>query len=713
MRKINTLTIILILCSIIFLTGCVNELQQPVKGELFLEKINNGDLYTLGGEWEFYWEGLYRGEDFNNPDISVKKKYIDYRTNWYNAVIDGWKVPEYGYATYRAIIKYPADIKDHIFIRIPNFDMGVNIYCNNNIIFSNGTVGKTAESSRTVNYFPFIAEVFPENGVIELVIHASNFKFPRGGIRDSIVIGSRESIISFNDITISVEMIIIGCLLIMSLYNLILFILIKNKYITLYFSIVCLTSAINMMVNGSAVLGKMGLPWEHLSRVHYISWIVSVYFFYRYFTELFEKYSYKYLRVFFTVSTTLICLTILSTPINVFNHLYYPIMLIYIFIYGFSILISILEFKAGSENSSIFFVSFLILFVLMLIDSLPYMGINQINAVVPAGMLLFCIIQSFIIGKDIYNQYSANSKLSIDLGIKNSELNELNDNLETIVLKRTDDLNKEKEKVVEQNRIINNLNAVLKDGITDALAQVREKNDMMMLQSRLASMGEMTGFIGHQWKQNIYAISLYTEALKNILNKKGKLDAETANDPLDKIDSFIIEMYNNLNDFMDFIKPVKEIEYFSISDTVNETLNLMSDYLTINSTEIIREYKKEHTLTGFSNELKQVVMNLLKNSVDAFVSNKSKDRLIVISVYSDDKNCFLSIKDNAGGIHLDNPDAIFNKFHTSKSEGAGLGLYLSRIIIEQRFKGKIEVLNKKGGVEFIISIPVSAEDIIS
>ena len=712
MTKINFFPLLLILSAVIFYAGCTDRSVKPVKGELFAEDIDGGKRYSLDGEWEFYWEKLYAGDDFNKPEAEADRRYINYNVNWNKADINGWNVPDTGYATYRLKIKLPDKMNKRVLMHIPYYSMAVNIFCNNRLIFSNGTVGTTEGTSETVSYHPFIAEAVPDKGIIDLVIHASNFQYPRGGIRDSIIMGERDSIIRFIEISTSFEMILLGSLIMMSLYNLILFFLLKRYKFTFYFSLVCFFTSIHMMVNGTLFLGKFGISWSCIEKIHDITWMAIVYFFLRYYMALFEKYYNKIILLVYTVSTSVICIIIAVAPVFIFDHLHNLILVMYFFAVFYSLGTSIIELKNRKANSIYFVLSFCIIIIFMVIDTFPSIIITRYKGLAPAGIFLFSIIQSILIGKEINIQFSVNTELSNNLLQRNNELAQLNNNLSMMVEEKTENLRIQNTIMNANNKILLNNKTDLEKRISDAEHSLLRKNDLVIINSRHASMGEMIGFLGHQWKQSIYAISLYSEALKNILQQKGTLDIETARDPLEKIDSFIIEMYTTMNDLSDFMKPKKDVEYFSITDVVEETIRLMNDFITINSVEIIKDYMGDVSLTGFSNEMKQVVMNIIKNAIDVFSERSVKERVIVISVSSDNQEHILKISDNAGGIPLDNPDEVFDRFYTSKTDGTGLGLYLCRMIIEQRFGGNIEVHNTEGGASFVISIPVFTEDTV-
>ncbi len=691
-------------------TGCFNTSVHPVNGIISLDKLAVNEMVELNGEWEFYWDKLYLGNDFNTPEAAADKKYLNYKTNWKNAEVDGWEVPDTGYATYRLKVILPREPDDKILMHIPYYDMPVNVYCNNQLVFSNGTVGTTVDSSKITSYYPYLTEVNSENGILELVIHASNFRFPGGGIREAIIIGCKESMSRFIVLTTSIEMILIGCLLIMCIYDLILFFITKRNMLFLNFSIVCFASALLSMVNGVSIVGQLGMPWESIVLIRYLSWSIAVYFYYKFFTILFNHYNNKIISAFYTVSTIIICIVIAAANFSVYNYIYYSITFLYFFSILYYLAVSFNEFINKKENSILLLFSFILLFPIMFLVKLSHFAFNQYNIVSPAEIVLFCIIQSIIIGKNINANLKANNDLNKALFQSNSELTVLNKHLELLVAEKTDELKHQNMEISEKNQQINNMNLNLEKRVRDSIAEIHQKDDMLIINSRQAAMGELLGFIVHQWKQNIYGISLYIEGLKNLLTQRGSLDVNVAREPLEKIDSSIIEMYSTFNDFNNFLKPGKDVEFFSMKGAIEGTINMMYDFITINSVEIMRDYNGDPSLIGFSNELKQVLMNIIKNSIDAFNERFVNDRKIVISISrSDDMNC-LRIRDNAGGIKMDNPVALFDKFNTSKKTGTGLGLYISKIIIEQRFGGKIEVHNNENGAVFTISIPVFTEN---
>ncbi len=712
MKKKFILMAAVICCTLIFTAGCNNKGPHTEKGRLFLDRSSLDSRETLTGEWEFYNGVLCSVNNFDRPWMSSNLQYADYTSNWLSTLLSSSSPPEKDYATYRLLISTPQNMADNLFIRIPYNVVPVTIFSNSTMIFSNAAVGDSSQLTGIQNSYPYIAEVMPVNGSIDLVVHISGYRFPGGGPREPLIIGTRDSILRYNDILTSINIFVIGSLLIMTIYNLIIFFIAKKLKSSLFFSLFCISSAVHIFVSGTSLLSRFGIQSESILKIYYISIIMALYFFFRYFTAVFKNYRRDTVTAVCTAGTIIICLSAIIVHSGVLYYFYYPVMSLYILSMLIFSAISVRELINKNENSYMFLYSFIAIFTLMLFDSIPGIGISQFNSAAPAGFVFFCIIQSIITGRELNRQLTANRELSEVLTRKNEELSTMNTGLEKRIEERTGELREQNRIVSEQNTLIKEINLTLEKRIRDAVEDLRNKDDILTITSRQAVMGEMISFIGHQWKQNIYAISLYTEALKNILVQKGSLSVERAKDPLDKIDSFIIEMYNNLNDFIDFIRPGKEPDFFSITGAIEETLLLMKDYITINSIEVIRDYSGEPSTSGFSNELKQVLMNLLKNSIDAFNERKITDRIIVISIHSDGEFNCIRVMDNAGGIPLANPDGVFEKFYTTKKGGTGLGLYLSRILIKKRFSGSLEVRNKDGGASFTISIPVHTENTV-
>ncbi len=231
---------------------------------------------------------------------------------------------------------------------------------------------------------------------------------------------------------------------------------------------------------------------------------------------------------------------------------------------------------------------------------------------------------------------------------------------------------------------------------------------MLEIQSRQAVLGEMIDSVAHQWKQPLNAINLYAMDIPFAL-EEGEITQEYADEIADKIVLQVGHMVNTLEEFRSFFRPNKRKIKFSIKEVVDSVLLLVKDDFNKNQINIKIELIDDLNSFGFPNELKHVILNIINNSKDAFNERKIKDRNIKIKISKENDFQLINITDNAGGINEKTLPHIFEANFTTKTEGkgTGVGLYMSKMIIEDNMDGKISAKNiiKLNGVEFKIYIP--------
>ncbi|MFK5880598.1 MAG: cache domain-containing protein [Sulfurospirillum sp.] len=261
---------------------------------------------------------------------------------------------------------------------------------------------------------------------------------------------------------------------------------------------------------------------------------------------------------------------------------------------------------------------------------------------------------------------------------------------------------KYKKRVRKKEKDLKDLNNSLHYKIQKALKDAKEKDRAMLHQSRLARMGEMLSMISHQWRQPLNQLnSIMMELETRVMFKKTTekfliLCVEDAT----KIIQF---MSSSMEDFKNFYKPKKDKEHFLISVACKDAISLIKDYL--NSAHIVLHFivKKDKKVNGYKREYSQVILNILLNAKDALMSSGMSKKSITLII--DTKNCssIVTIKDNAGGIENNIIDLIFEPyFSTKKIQGTGLGLYMSKMIIEKNMQGKLSVKNDAYGAVFEI-----------
>jgi len=238
-----------------------------------------------------------------------------------------------------------------------------------------------------------------------------------------------------------------------------------------------------------------------------------------------------------------------------------------------------------------------------------------------------------------------------------------------------------------------------------AQQELRHKDEMLFRQSRLAQMGEMISMIAHQWRQPLNAISLTTASLE-LKSQKDKYDKAFFISRLERISNYTQHLSSTIEDFRDFFKPDKEKKETTFSKVIEGTLKLMNAGLESKNITVQTEFKCKGTIFSYPNELLQVTMNLIKNSEDALLEKKIANPTITIRCYSDEKRVTLEIEDNAGGIDESIIAKIFDPYFTTKDEynGTGIGLYMSKVIIEEHCDGKLSVSNSSDGALFKIAL---------
>ena len=280
-----------------------------------------------------------------------------------------------------------------------------------------------------------------------------------------------------------------------------------------------------------------------------------------------------------------------------------------------------------------------------------------------------------------------------ELLLRELELKELNATLE----KRVQDKTKE----------LAELNKTLHTRVEKEIAKNEEKRQVMFWQSRLASLGEMLANIAHQWRQPLTELNL------TIFNMK-KATFSDDKDEVQKLygesKDIIKNMSNTIDDFTNFFKPDKAKEKFSVSDSVNEAISLLEKQITSEMISVKTDLREIKVL-GISNELTQVIINLIKNSSDAFIQNSILIREINITTKVENGDAVIEVQDNAGGIKQKSTYKVFEPYFTTKhsSQGTGLGLFMSKMICEKGMHGSLNVKSKKNITTFSIRIPIESD----
>lgn len=236
------------------------------------------------------------------------------------------------------------------------------------------------------------------------------------------------------------------------------------------------------------------------------------------------------------------------------------------------------------------------------------------------------------------------------------------------------------------------------------ITPIKQQEKLLINKARFVAMGEMIGNIAHQWRQPLSAIGAITADLQ-IKKSLNQLTVDDIEKPLLDIATHTQFLSATVNDFRNFFKEDKELESVNPLEIIKKALLMTEHSLKANNIELKEEYVFSKKLFTFPNELVQVFLNLIKNAQDALVEKEIQNPWIKIKGYEIDVNntIVFEISDNAKGIPEEIKERIFEPYFTTKNEnGTGLGLYMSKIIVEKHCKGKLSVQNCQEGAKFTV-----------
>ena len=265
------------------------------------------------------------------------------------------------------------------------------------------------------------------------------------------------------------------------------------------------------------------------------------------------------------------------------------------------------------------------------------------------------------------------------------------------------ELELEKEQALHKVAI---LNQNLQDKVNKEIQKNRDKEKQLLQQSRMAQMGEMLSMIAHQWRQPLSAISASSASIE-LQATLGVLDNEIAQKKSKEISSFAQHLSKTIDDFRNFFKPNKRQLSTTYDILISSVLDIVGTSIRNQNIEIKEDLYCHDSFITYPNELKQVILNLLQNAKDALGDKNIEEPYIQLKSYQTGQEYILEISDNAGGIPPKIMDKIFNIYFSTKSkkDGTGLGLYMSKTIIENHCDGTLSVSNGKEGAIFKISLP--------
>jgi signal transduction histidine kinase len=252
------------------------------------------------------------------------------------------------------------------------------------------------------------------------------------------------------------------------------------------------------------------------------------------------------------------------------------------------------------------------------------------------------------------------------------------------------------------------LNADLEDRVASEVVKNREKDRIMAHQARLAAMGEMLSNISHQWRQPLNNVSLIVQNLL-LEFETGALNSESCRDYVTTCMRSVTYMSRTIDNFRAFYQPDQHQQLFELYPAIADTISLVKDDLEFHGIAIETVKECDSFINGYKNEFSQVLLNIIVNAKEVLLLRQPLSPRVKIICSHKSDSALVTFKDNGGGIPSEILEKIFDPYFTTKfmSQGTGMGLYISKMIIEKHMGGRILIANDAAGAEVTIELPLA------
>lgn len=660
--------------SIFFSYGCKKKIHidspKAIEGVIDLQNwdfVANGTV-NLDGHWEFYNQKLLSNIDFEQNHSIAKTGFILVPKKWDDTTIQGETLKGMGYGTYR--LKLLLKNKIDLALKIKTIGTAYNLYINENLISKEGKVGDSPDTS-IPDWNPSVIDLGKVDGEISIIVQVSNFSVKSGGLWDSIQLGEKSQITLLREIGISRDTFLAGSLFIMGLYHISIYYFRRTDKSTILFGTFCFIMSLRSILTGEIVLKKIfsGLPWIFYANLEYFTFFfaipTSVVYYESCFPDDFNKRIYKY----FLIISALICLVVVVSPIQFYTSLLRPMQILTMLISIYTISVVIITVKKKREGAFVFLLGYIIFMITIFNDFLHNIKIINTGYYSVLGLFFFIFSQAYILSK----------KSSLAL----TRVEELTESLEKKVLQRTEELSKERDRLIGANLQI------------EKLSESRK---------RLSIIGQMASGIVHDIKNPMSTIKSFAELVRG-----GNLSNIEKEEYLSYISREIDRLSDMTYEILDFSKG--NIQLFIQNESISKILNEVYEFLKIDfdhsQISLQLEIQEDFILDFDRDRIRRVIFNLANNAKEE-MSDGVKEYSFKIKAYTEDSFGIISFTDNGYGIREDVKQKIFEAYSSEGKEyGIGLGLFMCKQIIDAH-NGYITFDSRQGqGTVFYIKLPLS------
>lgn len=671
--------------------------------DLTQHSINKQPL-KLQGEWTFYWQELLSPEDIHSRMAGggTADRYISIAQSWLGYKLDGQELSGEGFATFRLVTRLSGqDSSEQLALRVPTIFHAYKLWVNGELLEEVGVVGED-KSSMIPRLATKLVFFQPENDTVELVMQVSNFHHKRGGITKDIELGGSNVLAARAKLKVASEMFITASLLVIGLYNMMLFVLRRKDRAPLYFGLFTVLFGIRSLLNGELMLTQWfpHFPWELQFKLEYLTLCLGGYIITKYFECIFPNVVSRWFRLSTRIATGVLCLVIVLTPALLYSKMLVLIGVIVVLQMAYLMVGLAVAAIQRMEGALIFLLVSVVALFTVVNDFLYFNEWSIIGNTSPFGLLIFTIAQLVLLSSRFTRAATNEERIARELQEANNKLTEMNSSLEQIVLYRT-----------------------------HALSAAHE--DLRMSYERLLHSEQgrkkLLAYITHDLRMPLSSMLGYVEAVMDMVKpERNEQYLNYIRDNTIRINRMIGELsflsHLETGQVAYQMEPVRVIDFlrgfFEQYELVVRDAGL--DFLLdTGHTEDIGSTKEDSrpdspVVRMDTQRLEQALFNLVSNAMK-FTSSGGMVRLALTvdeAKETEPRCAIISIQDSGTGIPPEQLEQIFDRNYrvelpgTDKGvEGSGLGLAICREIVQAHGGTVWAESDGKTGSIFYVSLP--------
>ncbi|MHA6481664.1 sensor histidine kinase [Paenibacillus sp. strain BS8-2] len=669
---------------------------QSEEGTLDLTHVHvSKNSLKLQGEWTFYWQELLTPEDVQSLAESGKKvdRYINIPNSWLGYRLDNQQLNSTGYATFRLVIELSEqDRNERLALRLPTLFHAYKLWVNGELLAEVGVVGPN-KSDMTPQLATKLVFFQPDTNTVELVMQVANFHHKRGGITKDIELGGSDVLISRTNLHIASEMFITTSLLVIGVYNLLLFLQRRKDRAPLYFGLFTVLVGTRSLLVGEHMMTQWfpHLPWELQFKIEYLILCTVGYILTLYFDCMFPKYVSRWFRHGTRVISGALCLVVVTTPALLYSKMLLVIGMVVV-LHMVYLMVGLVHAAVLRKDGALIFLLVSVFVLVMVInDFLYYNGWSLIGNTSPLGQLVFTIAQMMLLSSRFTKATTNEERITLELLEANNNLTDMNANLERIVMDRT-------------------------QALSAAHNDLRTSYERLLYSEQ--GRKKLLAYITHDLRMPLSSMLGYVEAVQDrVKPERDEQYLRYIRDNTIRINRMIEELsflsHLETGQVSYRMEPVPIIpflrRFFEQYELVvrDAGLNFILD---IGDTEDQRPNLPVALMDA--QRLEQALFNLVSNAMK-FTSRGGLVRIaLAVEEVNDIRYAIVSVQDSGTGIPPEQLEQIFNRNYKvdrpgaeKEVEGSGLGLAICRELVQAHGGTVRAESDGKMGSIFYVSLP--------